>query len=436
MRRYVAVVAAVLATITGVAVLNNGGSGQTARLFVNTSGCTTNPTRPVANTTFANAAASSIACSLDQANDVCQNGDLVLVKGGNYGAQNVTGWNNRTLGGGDCTISEASGETVVLQELKSGNASGTDGPRALTYEGFRVVAASGQEDSVQLWGDCDGITLRDIDAGNWYIERCRNVTVDGGDWGPCFVWHAGGGSQGGDCTNDKIVNTSFATNITVQDGLYHDYRCDKSSGDWDCHFECMKLDSGQNVTIKRNVFKNCAFYNIFADNFGVSFAGLDINSNQFDTPWNEAFPTPSQARQTGVELAGKGGTISDVKLRFNSFHGSTGLSLNTGTFSNIRVTGNLFGINGSCSVSGATFRYNVYDDASTCNGIGEVALNTSFPYINNSMGSNGNYRLTGTATSIDNLVPTSVTDGCPATDIDGDTRPANINCDSGMDERG
>lgn len=418
-----------LATATPTATPEPG----TANLWVDTDGGTCTDNADPAE--YSSAAACS---SLDAANDTCENGDTVRVKAGSYGSQNVTGWNSRTLGAGDCTISEASGETVVLQELKTGTASGSDGPRALTYEGFRVVAASGQEDSVQVWGQADGITLRDIDAGNWYIETARNVLVDGGDWGPCNVPHAGGGAPGGDCLNNKIAGQTFTDNITIQDGLYHDTRCDKSGGNWDCHLECIKHDGGTDVVIKRNTFRDCAFYNIFvANETGKSFAGLIIENNQFDATWNEAYPTPAQTRATGVEFAPKSGTLSDMLVRFNSFESGTGISLDqTGTYTNTRVTGNLIGVvPADCTISGVTFLENVYDGSATCSGTGETALSNTFPYVNTGKGSAGDYRLTGATTGIDNSIATNVTDGCPSTDIDGDTRPAGTDCDAGMDER-
>ena len=73
------------------------------------------------------------ACgSIDAANDVCQAGDLVLIKGGNYagGTQNISGWNNRAA---HCVVGGVSGERVLMKRLSLG------GVRWLTIRGVESL---------------------------------------------------------------------------------------------------------------------------------------------------------------------------------------------------------------------------------------------------------------------------------------------------------
>jgi hypothetical protein len=88
----VVVVAGVLAA-GGAYVVNEGGGGSTANIWVDTSTgdntCVDDPSLVVYDSTK--------ACStLDAANDIADNGDIVNVKGGSYGAQTMTGSNSRT----------------------------------------------------------------------------------------------------------------------------------------------------------------------------------------------------------------------------------------------------------------------------------------------------------------------------------------------------
>ena len=81
----------------------------TANLFVDPSGGSC--TRHATGAGYADGAACR---SFDAANDACRDGDLVLVKGGDYGDQPITGSNNRTR---MCTIEAAPGENVRFRTL-------------------------------------------------------------------------------------------------------------------------------------------------------------------------------------------------------------------------------------------------------------------------------------------------------------------------------
>ncbi len=89
---------------------------------------------------------------------------------------------------------------------------------------------------------------------------------------------------------------------------------------------------------------------------------------------------------------------------------------------------------GPCD-SRVTYAYNVWSTAywtGSCAATDRI-LGNEFPYANTGGAANFDYHLAGSSV-IDNLVPISAPDGCPTSDIDGQSRPA-ASCDAGADER-
>src|SRR6185295_14718321 len=94
--------------------------------------------------------------SWDQANDRCQGGDIVIVRGGSYGDVKITGSNGRN-GPGVCTFQPADSEVVTVRGLDNGNwSSGGGGGNYLTFKG-------------------------PVTAQSFYADYTSNVTVDGWD---------------------------------------------------------------------------------------------------------------------------------------------------------------------------------------------------------------------------------------------------------------
>jgi hypothetical protein len=438
----VVVVAGVLAA-GGAYVVNEGGGGSTANIWVDSDGgtCVDNPGLVEY--------ATETACTLDAANDTCEAGDTVRAKGGSYGAQVITGGNGRAA---TCVIPEVSGESVILASLRSATTNETaDGAQHLRMEGFEVTAPD-------LWigGDTSNLELRDFDAPNYNVfgalQTKSNITIKGGDWGPCLADDV--------ASNCNVKLDGTISNFVIDGGLYHNIQCsghdctDCTDGTPACdiHLEAIIVFAGTTgLTIRNAKFYDNEFYNIFTGQSGcggiVGGEGSDgcpdntpiddvlIENNWFGAPSNGAGGAYTRTSAVGFKPSG-GVPYTDMLLRFNSFAGNTGISWNDAgtsvTYTNVRGTGNLVG-DRNCYAS-VTYQYNVYDGALTCSGTGEVALSAAFPYLDGDSDSTFNYALNGT-TSIDNLVPTSVTDGCPATDLEGTVRPQGSNCDAGADER-
>ena len=238
--------------------------------------------------------------------------------------------------------------------------------------------------------------------------------------------------------------------MVVDGALFHDYRFSPSCYDpgADCHFECMFVNAGHGITIRRSRFRDCALYNIFVTISGpaagaVGHRNLTIENNWFGAPWDENPTNPQRQRWSSVSLAWCENSphgYRNVRVRFNSFHPKTGLELGGSpscVYRGIRVTGNLLIYPGSCEPR-ATYAYNIW---STTWGRGKCGKTDriggrSFPYANPTNGRGFDYHLRRARLSkADNLVPLSAPAGCPAQDFDRQRRPLQKRCDAGSDER-
>lgn len=306
------------------------------------------------------------------------------------------------------------------------NVETTDGPKSLTVVGVRVFdPGSGKERGIAAFGGTNDVVLEDFDAANFYLNGIKNFTVRGGDWGPCT---ASANPSADGCSNSKIDGNAANDNIVVEDAVFHDYRIVIGSG---AHFECMFLVSGTNITIRRNRFVNCEFYDIFLQNFsGLGpLTGIVIENNHFDVPWNGS---GSQSRNTAIEFSPRRTPFTNVLVRFNSFHPDTGVNVNgdgDGTvYSNFRLVGNLLGSNHGCYPS-ATYVRNLRKTAPCA--ATELQV-TDFGYVNNAKGVAFDPHLLATSPAL-GFVTESGGDFELAHDFDRDLRVAPR--DVGSDER-
>jgi hypothetical protein len=332
------------------------------------------------------------------------------------------------------------GAKVVLRGLSIGGAHHvTLRGMSLSYKG----SAPGARNQEGIWVGPGSrhIRLERMDAGNVHTWFADHVTVLGGDYGPCdAVW----GSDNV-CGNTKF---DVSTNVTVDGALFHDYRFDETcfGGGADCHWECMYINGGENVTIRNSKFRDCTIYNIFATISGpdagrVGHKNLLIENNWFDTPWTEDESGGARARATGVSLAWCQNSprgYENVLVRFNSFQRNTGLELDRNMscrWENVRVVGNMLSYPGNCDPR-ITYAYNVWTTAirnGRCSPTDRIVGN-AMPYVNTDSGSGFNFRLRPKRTIADNFVPRSVPGGCPRVDIDRKRRVGK-RCDAGSDER-
>jgi hypothetical protein len=376
---------------------------------------------------------------------VARPGQLVEVAGGSYPEQTIVAVPGRRAP--NVVFAPAAGARVVLGGLELGAEDPGQGPRYLTlrrlhtaYKGSGPGARN--QEGISVGPGSQHIRLEQIDAGSLHTRLADHVAVIGGDYGPCDAL-AGVDNV---CGNSML---DVSSNVTVDGALFHDYRFDSTCfGDGaDCHWECMYVNGGENITIRHSRFRDCTLYDIFATLSGpdaarIGHRNLLIENNWFDTPWTEDTSGGARARATAVSLAWCQNSprgYDGVLVRFNSFQRNTGIELDRNLscrWENVRIVGNLLSYPGNCDPRIA-YAYNVWTTAirrGRCSATDRI-VGDALPYANPASGRGFDFHLTGKRrVSADDFVPASVAGGCPRTDIDRKPR-AGRRCDAGSDER-
>jgi hypothetical protein len=387
-----------------------------------------------------------MACaSFDRAYRVARPGEIVEVAGGRYESQSIRTAGTRS--GPNVVFRPAARARVVLGGLTLGSNDMNQGPDRLTIRNMELAykgAGPGARNQEGIWvgPGSSYVRLEHMDAGAVHTWFADHITILGGDYGPCdAVW----GSENV-CGNTKF---DVSSNITVDGALFHDYRFDAtcfSVAGADCHWECMYVNAGENITIRNSKFRDCTIYDIFVTISGpdaarIGHRNLLIENNWFDTPWTEDRSGGQRARATGVSLAwcqNSSQGYKDVLVRFNSFQRNTGIELDRNMscrWENVRIIGNLLSYPGNCDPR-ITYGYNVWTSAirpGRCAGT-DRQIGDAMPYAQPASGRGFNFRLRSSRTVADDLVPTSAPGGCPRVDIDR-ARRLGKRCDAGSDER-
>jgi hypothetical protein len=369
---------------------------------------------------------------------------IVLIRGGTYAAESITG--NRTATG-EIVFAEAGGERVIINSLKLGTGEAPEGPDRIRITGIETGWATAQsvtnQRGVWMGPGTTYVTLVDIDAGNFGTWLAENITIRGGDWGPCRAV-----TTSNVCDLNRV---DVSKNVVVDGADIHDYgysnECVQAAN---CHWRSIYVNGVDGFTLRNSTVRESVFapwttisgseaaargnQNILIENnqFGASISGVAGSYREF-AGWENAWC------QNGGQPSYK-----NVTIRFNSFARATGINL-PGWYDgesgcrvqNFQVYGNVFGSKPSCTTSGVQWHHNVYAGrySGTC-GSGDVNIGgTSMPfYADDDQGPEpGDYALAGPSFAGDNLVPTSA--GCPATDEAGRPRGQNGFCDAGASER-
>jgi hypothetical protein len=352
-------------------------------------------------------------------------GEIIEIEGGAYPEQGIVA-DGRAPGSDRVVFRPAAGAQVRLAALRLGTGSAGDGPVGLTIASVTVAQRSGRQGTVVALEGTRDVVLEDIDAASFYLNGVSDFTISGGDWGPCRTT----GDEAFDgCGNSKIDANPANRNITIEDAVFHDYRVTPGSG---AHFECLIVFGGTDITVRRNRFRNCEFFDIFVQHASEQpVSGMRIENNWFDTPWNGA---GAQNRPDAVAFSPRGTPFTDVLVGFNSFL-EAGISVNDdsdGTeYSRFAVIGNIAASAHSGCYRSATFRSNLWI-GSTCDPSDRSA--TTYPYASPVKGAAGDYHLTG-GPAVD-LVPEDAAGSVIDSDIDRDERPIGVALDAGADERG
>ena len=244
-------------------------------------------------------------------------GQTVVLAAGNYGQQTMRRSQSKTSTD-DVVIEPASGATVTVTDLTLGAMdTPNSGPEHLTLRNIRD--AKSPQGSFEFVGVND-VTLENLDAANFYENWSSNLTIRGGDWGPCTV--------PGNCSNSKF-DVETGSNIVVENAIFANFRIVPNSGE---HFECMIIFGGQNLTIRGNTFRDCEFYDIFLQHpvwagsrfDGSSPRGIDIENNSFDVTWDNGI----DGRKSAVAFSPRRVPFSDVLVKCNTFLFGSTVSVN------------------------------------------------------------------------------------------------------------
>jgi hypothetical protein len=435
-----AVFAIIFASIGGYLIYSSFAAGTTANLWVDSNGgsCVRSAT-PV---TYNDAQACS---SFDLANDKCQNNDITLVKGSNYGDQSLSGSNSRTAA---CTIQAASGETVNIHslDLKSG-------ANWLTFKditdpsGVSQHNGNGSGCTTAVCVNADNITLDNFDITGPYAYlgiQGNNFTWKNSEMGTAGNTNATPRlcGTGGD---PEPVQISVSNNVLMDHIIFHPFFgediASHCGGNDVYHLETLRAwDTVDGLTLSNSHFDDGGGDDSFtfsSSRGGCSVAQCPTNKNLrfINNYWG--------AKCCGYagEDIGFGDNENCVNYVFvyNFFKsGTTGLYNNCATQSGMVYVGNVAfnGNSGGCAVSGVNTR-NLF---LTSNGSpGSCAGNT---WLTGSTPGNwaplklavDGFHLTSTSPAINAGENTYCTQYAAGLDVDGGIRTGV--CDAGPDEYG
>ena len=270
--------------------------------------------------------------------------------------------------------------------------------------------------NLELPRDAGNVTLRGIRNHGFWIEGASNITFLGGEvtCGKCpfhpFL------TDGGSPDNRPPRKILF-------DGVYfHDWHASEAGQ----HTECLQILSGDGVTIRNSVFKNCAT----ADggrgataNLQISWIGRGPKTRNILVENNFFYPS-------GSSFAINAGDWINLDFRYNSIAGPIIVGSGWGDGTPVEFVGNVMRFSecqgprtGSGTSSKYIYRYNVLDGG-TC---GPTDKNAPAGFVDPTK----NLRLKPNAAAVNSGDPASH----PRRDIDGERRPKGGRPDAGADER-
>jgi hypothetical protein len=267
------------------------------------------------------------------------------------------------------------------------------------------------------------VEVREMVLGGWSVEAgaadvtFRNLDVNGG------IFINGGDSIsiiGGSVGPGVDYHPQFApwpvgspiTNILIDGVEFHDWTRSNDS----VHTECLQIAGGNGVTIRNSVFRNCAVMDLSITEYNGSGAPRNylIENNVFGS---------SIGGYYSLQFNSNASALRDILIRNNS--GTQEFLIDNGqpTISNVRVVANVAPLSPWGCSSRVTYGYNVWQGGA-CAGTDRNA-----PSGFRNPGALDLHLVSGAA-AIGRGDPGSY----PATDMDGESRPAGGTPDAGADE--
>jgi hypothetical protein len=408
---------AVFAAVGGYILLSSQAAGSTANVFVSPTGSDAGANCKRYAT--AQAFPGGVVCAtFNKAYQLASCGDTVEVEGGgSYGDQDLTNDATKSACSSNVVIIPATGAGSTQIGIKTDNLDPAGNDHGITIDGADHVTVSGFRNvhGELEFQNCTTGSVLDNDAtadGNLYIAgQVNDVTIKNSSWGGTNryfpkLWPGGCG----DGQNH---------NVTIGPGnVIHDVVSDNLAA---AHVDGILIIEYDGLTITGNTFYN--------NDVGDLAFGNCCTATSTDAPViiENNFFGPSDA---SIEFQNNKTHWANFNIRNNSsvvqtypFDCSTGCSGN-------KISGNLFALpsTASCAGGGFTYSHNVWVGPVSCGGTGDISV-ASAGYVN-SGAIPPDLHLTLSSLAIDKGDPAN----CPATDIDGQTRPNGAACDAGADE--
>jgi len=330
-------------------------------------------------------------------------GQVVEVAAGSYAAQSISAVK---AGPAAVIVQPATGATVNVVSL---DVSGS------YVEVRSMTVTDGHGWSVEP--SARFATLRNIHSPRGWVVG-NNITVVGGEIGPVDSCTSG--------TEDGLQiwqRSSVASSHVTIDGVYihdisdHDNSCSgyPNAG---IHDDCVQILAGHYTTIRNSTFYNCPTSNVIARPYLDTLDHLTIENNVFN---------PERRGGASLSIGSSGDTCAGVVIQYNTL--ITASSIFDCSTSMI-VRGNIlpYARGGLCSYDQTPkYTYNVWLSGPACGATDRVCT----PAFVNVAARDFHLALTDTCAK-DHGDPLNY----PATDFDGQSRPAGVAPDVGADETG
>jgi len=347
-------------------------------------------------TTGSDAAACSQAApckSFNAAYKKAAAGDVVEVAAGSYGGQSIAA---RSLTGAAVTVRAAVGASVTLSGSLDINTSN------IVVQGFKASDLNVDNGSTVL----SDVTTIGIDATSAYFQNTRNLVVKGGRLGGL-----------NNKTPVYVGAWPMSYNVTFDGVTFHDATVTDST----VHTECLMVNDMQGMTIKNSRFTNCGYFGLMISHLMGELPPRDVTleNNVFEQTyqWNGQ-PAPYSMLIGPIDA-------NHFVIRNNTFVSEP--TFNATTWSNgSKFVGNL-GALSTCQ-TGVPYTNNVWTNV-TCGSTDKKSSNLSANFVDPA---NHNWHLKAGAAAIDAASKTDY----PATDQDGNARPAGAAPDAGALEYG
>jgi hypothetical protein len=358
-------------------------SGSGASVYLSASGSDANPCTQAA------------PCrSFDRGYHAAAPGQTVELAAGSYGDQTVTADATKTSAA-DVLVRPAAGAAVSAGTVTIAGAA------HLELRDFGLAEWHVEQGS-------DDVTLRNLTAGDFFLDSASNVNVIGGSYGPATD------------LDDAQIRPSCAgctppSNVLVDGVSFHDATLSPGST---AHVECLQVAEVIGLTIRNSRFVNCEQHNVFISPWwGGPLKNVLLENN---------FGGRVRTGYYGFRVAnGDPGEVCDnVVMRYNS--ATTAFLMQCAS----AINGTAFIANvgpysqWTCDTS-IVYGHNVWDGAACSSS----DVNAPSGFVDPA---NSNLHLQPGAAAVDHGDPHID----PPTDIDGQARPMGNAPDAGADEEG